>query len=418
MEKTYLYFQPEYVRQFKCNGQACSAHCCKRWRIFIDKKTYKKYSNIKPKFEAEKITKCIFKSEDNKYIVKLDEKQNCPMLTEDNWCSIQRKYGEDYLSDVCSTYPRFTYQIGDFFERALTLTCPEVAAQVLLSDEPMAFEQIEVSEKIHSNGGKIKFRFPKFPKNLFSHIYSIQFAAISILQERTLSIDGRLIVLGFFLDKLDEIISSNKLGEIENVSAVFSSEEFLQNEAPNFVKAINFDEKEHMKMVFGTLETLYGEGSAYSTSDRQFLNAVTDTLELKVDENNQVPLNSLVENYKKISDFRKEFMKKFSSAFENYLVNEFFINLYPWAFKESILHNYGIFLITYKILEMITLSLAISNFKKDPDKTPPLDKIGFSAAVMKFANNVDHNPEYINKISDYFQDKNDVISLMKSLLQG
>ena len=62
MKKTYLYLQPEYVSKFKCDGQSCEAHCCRGWRISIDKKTYKKYANIKPKFEAEKITQHILKA--------------------------------------------------------------------------------------------------------------------------------------------------------------------------------------------------------------------------------------------------------------------------------------------------------------------------------------------------------------------
>ena len=63
MKQTYTYYQPEYVRKFKCNGQACSAHCCRRWRITIDKKTFKKYSHIKPKSAAKEITSHIIKSE-------------------------------------------------------------------------------------------------------------------------------------------------------------------------------------------------------------------------------------------------------------------------------------------------------------------------------------------------------------------
>ena len=340
MKKTYLYLQPEYVSKFKCDGQSCEAHCCRGWIISIDKKTYKKYANIKPKFEAEKITQHISKTKDNKYVVQLDENQSCPMITEDNWCSIQRKYGEDYLSSVCSTYPRITYQFGDFFERALTLTCPVVAAQVLLTDEPMVFEQIEVSEKVHSNGGRIQIQPPQIPRNLFSYVYSAQFAAISILQERTLSIDERLTVLGFFLDKLDEIISSGNLKEIENISAFFSSEEFLKNETKNLTKNIIFDEKEHMKIMFGTLETLYGENSYFSVKDRRFLDAVTDALEIKVDENKKVSLGSLVENYKKLDGFRKVFMKAFSPAFENYLVNEFFLSLEIFRLDSSQLRDF------------------------------------------------------------------------------
>ena len=417
MKQTYLYFQPEYVSKFKCNGQICSAHCCKKWRIDVDKKTYKKWSHIKPKSESEKIIKNIFKNDDNKYIFKLDEKKRCPLLTEDNWCSVQKKYGEEYLSNVCVTYPRITYLLGNFFERSLSLTCPVVAAQVLLNDEPMVFEQIEVSEKIHSNLGRIGMNRAPVPQNLLNHIFSIQFAAISILQSRNLSIDGRLIMLGFFLDKLDEIISADKLEKIENLTAVYSSEKFLTDEAPDLIEIMNFDVKEHMKIIFGTFEALYGGNSNFVRDDQKLIDAFVDTFEITVNENNRISVDSVAKIYEQLDKFRKTFINHFSTVFENYLVNEFFLNLYPWKFQNSIIHNYGIFLTTYKMLELIALSFAVSNFKKDPKKIPPLSKIDLSAITMMFANNLDHYKVYAEKISEHLKDKDDVIFLMQSLLQ-
>ena len=113
MEKTYAFFQPEYVSKFQCNGQACNARCCKNWRIDINSKTYKKYSKIKPKMKALEITNKIFHNKDlNKYFIKLNEKRACPFLTEDNWCHIQRTYGESFLSETCCTYPRNTFIIA------------------------------------------------------------------------------------------------------------------------------------------------------------------------------------------------------------------------------------------------------------------------------------------------------------------
>ena len=61
MNQSFIFFQPEYVSKFKCNGQLCNAKCCKNWIIDIDKITYKKYKSIKPKSEAVKITNNIKK---------------------------------------------------------------------------------------------------------------------------------------------------------------------------------------------------------------------------------------------------------------------------------------------------------------------------------------------------------------------
>ena len=163
--KTFVYFQPEYVNEFKCNGQLCNARCCKDWRIDIDRKTYKKYNTIKPKSKAKEITQKIKYNEKTEgYCIELDKKRSCPFLTEDNWCSIQKTYGEDYLSDICTKYPRQITCVDDFFEFSLSLTCPVVAELVLMSTEPMVFEQTEVPHKKHLVNIRGSVWSPNLPK--------------------------------------------------------------------------------------------------------------------------------------------------------------------------------------------------------------------------------------------------------------
>jgi len=77
MEKIYTYYQPEYVKNFQCDGKKYDARCCKKWAIFIDEKNF------------------------------------CPFLTEDNLCRLQKNFGEDFLSETCTNYPRcrnFSYK--------------------------------------------------------------------------------------------------------------------------------------------------------------------------------------------------------------------------------------------------------------------------------------------------------------------
>ena len=54
--KKFLYFQPEYVKEFKCDGSKCINNCCLRsWNIVVDKATYKKCQRIQPKEKAKEI---------------------------------------------------------------------------------------------------------------------------------------------------------------------------------------------------------------------------------------------------------------------------------------------------------------------------------------------------------------------------
>ena len=58
----------------------------------------------------------------------------CPYETKEGLCGIQLKYGEDYLCEVCATYPRLTYNYGFHAEEYLDLSCPSVV-KLLLEDD-------------------------------------------------------------------------------------------------------------------------------------------------------------------------------------------------------------------------------------------------------------------------------------------
>ncbi len=369
--QTYSYFQPEYVKNFKCDGQACRAHCCKRWRIEIDDKTFQKYSRRTEIVEhIEKI--------DGKNFVRLDENLRCPFLTAENLCSIQKNLGEEFLSETCATYPRRTWSFKNFYERALTLTCPVVMANVLFADEPMRFERVEVPEIIHSNFDRITISFSPVPVELWQYIVKIQSAAIYILQKRELSIDGRLIVLGFFLDRLDEMIDNYSLEEIDKLTEIYASADFVEKYAPIFAQSFKFDAQEFIKIMSGVFETLQ--------------------------------INADAEDYLKFSDFRKNFVAEYSTVFENFLVNEFFMNQYPWKFQTSIPHNFGVFAAIYKMLEITMMSTAISKSN--------LTKNELAAQIRLFLNNIDHDNSYVNKISEQLSGKNNTAVFIQSLLQG
>lgn len=189
-----IFFQPKYVKKFHCDGQKCGAQCCKSWIIDIDKKTYEKYKKIES--PLKEITSNIkFFHERNSYIALLDENYSCSFLMENNLCWIQKNYGEDCLSMTCQTYPRSTHYLVNFFERALTLTCPLAAELALLPKKSMEFE---VTEFFMPVGSWFKIKFHDLNLEILSRIVDIQSTAIFILQERTLTIDQRLAVLGFF----------------------------------------------------------------------------------------------------------------------------------------------------------------------------------------------------------------------------
>lgn len=413
MLKQTLYFRPEYVERFKCDGSKCNARCCKGWKIFIDDYTYKKYSQ----FELQDIIKHIkFDENFGEYCVTLDERNFCPFLTEKNLCRIQLEHGEDFLSLVCATYPRRTIDFGQFYERALFLTCPVAAEMALFEQEPMKFELSQVPETFLLIGGRLGTSKVNYTDNFAERMIEIQIAMISILQERTLTIDQRLIVLGFFLDKLEEIIGDGKFlaeqvpGLIDNLHkliAAYESKNFLAEQVPLMLSTVRFDTQKFIKLMLGIFETLYA--NTYFGDEQKFIDAVVDTLALKPDEKNFVSVKAVAATYERLAEERKKFLAQYATFLENYLVNELFINTYPWRFENTVTKNFAAFVTAYKVFELLMFSATC----KGLDTRAELLQL-----VSWFLSQVDHNKYLMQKIFDCANQQDDLPALMDSLLIG
>ena len=315
MKKTY--FEPEYVSKFQCDGIACGGSCCKNWQIEIDAKAYNRYSKINPK---------IADFSQGKYYINLNENNACPFLTKECLCGVQLSEGEPFLSGTCRTYPRRTYVIEDFCERTLSLACP-IAAKLALS-EKMKFQTVDTDDETDMYDGNV-------PEEMQEYLVEIQMAGVSILQDRRFSIDERLIILGFFLDKLDELISEDNLDDIDKLCVTYRSEKFIEEQAPLMLKSIEHDHEAYEKIM------------------------------LEVFAKAEI-----------VTEPKLEARQQNSEILESYLVNEFFGNLYPWRTKGTIVQNYGLFVLTYKILEALI------------GEGEPID------IVIWFSRNIDHDVEY------------------------
>ena len=279
--------KPRYVDEFKCDGAKCGALCCRSaWNIYIDAKTYEKYSEL----DLYEMTRHLQRdAAGDKYLL-IPNSNGCPMLGDDNLCTIQKTHGENYLSQVCAGYPRIVTRFGNFLELALSPTCPVAAKIFLLADVPLKFTVVEADEKILRLGANniLQGISPEFAPLLVD----VQLAMISILQERRLSLDGRLIVLGFFLDRVEELIINGKLdgATLKRLAAVYTSEKFLSEQVPLMLTAVRFD------------------------ASRKILPA------------------------------------EFATLAENFLVNEIILGAFPWRIDAGVAKNFGVFLTVYRIL--------------------------------------------------------------------
>ena len=384
MEKKYFYFQPQYVSKFKCDGSKCDAHCCQEcWNIFIDEETYEQYARLDP----QKILPHLkFHSDKGEYFIDFGDKKYCPFLNEKKLCSLQLARGENFLSKTCATYPRITNHFGYFLERSLILSCPVAAEMILLEREPMQFEFVEVPEKIHSLDGKLFLQVIEATDELKAHVIEIQAAMISILQERTLSIDQRLIVLGFFVDRLAEIFSPFDEDALTKLIAAYESKKFLAEQVPLMLKSVSFDEKKFVGLMQNLLEKIFND---------------------KLVSNEKI-LGTIKDAFPRVSE-KKFFIAEHSSFFENFLVNELFLSVFPWKFEGSMAKNFSAFVAEYKLFELIIFSVALKGFDSEKNF---VDTAGW------FTTRFDHSKEFKRQTFSVVKDSDEIFLLMSSLLEG
>lgn len=383
MIETYNFFQPKYVDKFQCNGKRCNARCCKNgWKIIIDDETFKRYAKFESteKFFTSKIT-----SENELHFINVEQNEICPFLTQENLCSIQLEHGEDFLSVTCRTYPRIHRFINGIFERSLTLSCPVAAELALTSTGSMEFELVQKDFDAEKNALNI----PNLPPEVLPYFLEIQLAALAILKKKFFTIDQRLAVLGFFLERAEELINLNQVDGLPKLLKVYKSKKFLIETMTPIFKQLPFQSREFLKvMSSGGIE------SSFADVDNFNFNRFKEFL--KTDTNIG-------------GELRDKFVKRFEQVFENYLVNEFFMNLYPYRLEKSVVQNFGVYLATYKIIEMFALYMT--------ETFQPVYESDIAKLICKLSMPIEHNPDYLKRISNELDGKENMLELMEIFLQ-
>lgn len=195
-----LYTTPDYYNKFKCIAGSCPDTCCAGWQIVIDEESMKKYQNFKGDY-VWKVMACVDWENE---IFRQDKAKRCAFLNKENLCDLYTNAGEESLCKTCREYPRHTEEFEGVREITLSVSCPEVARILMEQMEPVRFfteekEDIEETED-----------FSEFDPFLFSILEDARKEMIEILQDRTLPIKEReILVLGMAHDMQGRINRSD-----------------------------------------------------------------------------------------------------------------------------------------------------------------------------------------------------------------
>ena len=365
-----IYIEPEYVERFHCDGTLCGSRCCKDWQVVIDPRTYERYAGMASGEEREEILSHILKADEKgNYPVESREDGSCPFLREDGLCRIQKERGEDFLSDICFSYPRVTYRIGDVVKRSLTMSCP-VAARLLLGErERVRFRKREIDEARRGWQTDVLARVQRHKAEWMD----LQSAGIWLLQDRRFSLDRRLFSLQVFFSQAELLLEQENAQGFQKLLEQVESGEYALRAAEQ-ADGVKFRREEYIRMMMGIYHELYGA---------------------PMSEARERDLLAVYENCYPV--FAKEFLQRDSHFFENYLVNEFFLRFYPYAFREQDLleGNGRIFLLAWKVVEFALLMMRAQG---------PLDPERFLLGIDRMTERLDHNKGGMEAVRRYARD--------------
>ena len=357
--------QPVYMRRFVCDGSRCgSLCCCAKWGVALDAATLARYEG-RPELLHE-LKKGLERSEATGGWIMRHEDGRCVFLREDGLCSLHRRFGIGAISDVCAEYPRKMHAVGDTLDRALCLSCPVAAEEVLFAEEPLAFEWVEVAAPRPAYVDRMPLGAP-----LSAAVFrSLQLAGIALLAERRLSLDARLAALGLLLARAEAYVEQGAAEDLTRDAAAIA--DAAAGEAKALLAANPFDAALYLgffQRLFPALaqatEDDLPETAAYlARIRRSFGEGDGDAASGRGAVEKKSVCTALAERRRR---YGERILSKHGNALENWLVNEFLLGRYPLTGGTSFLANYEVFVVLYKMLEFLLLA------------DPALDEGGASA---------------------------------------
>ena len=335
--KPEMLLQPGYFDAFRCIGAACEDTCCVGWIVHVDKPTFDKYQNCSdPEFGSSLRTLVTINeksSNDDDYAKIAFTEKGCPFLCE-GLCSIQQRLGEDYLSNMCATYPRVMNRVDEVLQRSLDLSCPDAARVALLDPRPMEFV-----EQGYREGGSIGLGIvPSLDVSGLKHspepyrfFREVRRDVISLLQNRSYSIAKRLFLLGCLCEKLDE--EGMRAGEPDSLNAIQKYAEGFNDGALDDLLATHSVHPPAAQLEV-VLELIVARISSDSNPPRflecyrEFMGGIQWTSKSTMEEIGGRYAEARAQHY-------TPFISRHEHILEHYLVNYAHRTLFPFGLPES-----------------------------------------------------------------------------------
>jgi lysine-N-methylase len=314
--------RPEYADKFQCTGPACEDNCCQNWRIKVDDDWHRKLESLPDTPLRASIHDAIEPSADagpgGFGFIRLNPFGFCPLLTEERRCRIHAELGAEYLCRICRIFPRIPYQIDNFNDHSLSLSCPEAARLVLLAD-PLLPSDDEPGYFITWNNTTRSFP----PLRRF--FWPIRHFTMRLVLNRKYPLWQRMFLLGTFSRRLDAIARGDLRRMVPEFIRDFAAavESGGLNDA---METIHPDPATQFEMVMRLID-LRGRLRLVGPEIMQTIDAFAEGVGCR----SGIPLAQQIARYESsYHTVYAPFFARHPQILENYLVNQMFRHVFPF----------------------------------------------------------------------------------------
>lgn len=315
---------PLFYRDFRCLAADCRNNCCGGWEIAFSKKDY---LNVKRSAKSKELSDILSggmsrirdRAPQGLYAhFRVGNGGACAFLTEEGLCRLQLECGAEALPEICRMYPRRCSYTTAAKEFALTPTCEAVLA--LLWDLPQGIDFLEEDlprqdwRVVTGVGG-----YAWFPQ--------VRSLCIDVLQERSLSLSRRVLLLAMVLQRLAEMDWSAEgtgeawldwaAGQLQNPSTAAVLEDLPR------------DRREFLRWNTRVLMELYAITQAGTQAVYRSLASALSTDGEAWEERGLEQFTVNITRYRTLEEQLQELLGHSDNFFENLMVTAAFYLSYP-----------------------------------------------------------------------------------------
>ena len=316
---------PLCYRDFHCLAAACRDNCCgSNWKIAFNKKDYLRVKRSAKSDELKEILASgisrLRKHElGDTFYAQFDVGDNgkCAFQTEEGLCFLQLECGAAALPYVCRTYPRKSLYTAAAKELSLSPSCEGVLA--LLWDLPQGIDFWE--EPLP----KKEWQLVKVPPQL-ARFADIRSFCVDVIQERSLPLSRRLLLLGLLLQRLKDFDWTME-GVVDEWVA-WGSE---QLRSPSVAATLETFPRNRLEFLTSNIQVMLGVYENTDTRSKEVYRSLFSALSVEEDwERNGLGKFSIdTIRYQHLEAQLKELLGHMDEFLENLMVMTAFYSTFP-----------------------------------------------------------------------------------------